>query len=75
MRGLWCGGGRAYWSRVCGGVKSIRDPVVDKAGGIGAEAAPGTGVTVVSGNGPGADATCAVCSVDSGDVGGVATGA
>ena len=51
----------------------IRDPVVDKAGGIGAVTASGTGVTVVAGNGPGEDATCAVCSVDSGDGLGVAT--
>ena len=52
----------------------IRDSIVDKAGGIGAVAASGTGVTVVAGNGPGADVTCAVCSVDSGDGEGVATG-
>ena len=47
---------------------------MDKAGGIDAVTASGTGVTMVAGNGPSADATCAVCSVDSGDGGGVATG-
>ena len=73
MSGLWRGGGRPYWSRVCWVVRSYRDSVVDKAGGIDAVTASGTGVTVVAGNGPGADATCAVCSVDSGDGIGVAT--
>ena len=47
---------------------------MDKAGGIDAVTASGTGVAVVAGNGPGADATCVVCSVDSGDGVGVATG-
>ncbi|MEC9280604.1 MAG: hypothetical protein VX947_06905, partial [Chloroflexota bacterium] len=59
---------------VVGESEVIRDTVVDKAGGLGAVTGAGTRVTVVAGNGPGADATCVVCSVDSGDGVGVATG-
>ena len=57
-----------------GSQKLLGIPLWIKAGGIGVVPASGTGVTVVAGNGPGADATCAVCSVDSGDGGGMATG-
>ena len=56
-----------------GELEVIRNPVVDKVGGIDGVTASGTGVTVIAGNGPGADAKCAVGSVDSGDGLGVAT--